>query len=225
MAAPRTEDMQAVLQRSQRHWQSDAHYAELHHGFIKQITNPNPFVRRVPAMPNSYSLEQISNGSLLEVRGRATWKYQPNKNCDLSEWIATIELTIGVTAPTKFAAVSPGFYNWEETSGGRGTRSSKTGNHLAILIPCWAYILSNFLVETQGCSMEFTNISAPSTNKSLDFGDPDYRVYVGNATPKRNVGGRPFWHLVKAGGQLFAPHRTQRTWHHGLWSIMVIRSS
>ena len=134
---------------------------------------------------------------MLEVRGRATWKYQPNKNCDLSEWSATKELTIGVTAATKFTAVGLEFYNWEETSGGRGIRSSENGNHLAILIPCWAYILSNFLVETQGYRMEYTDISAPSTNDSLNFGDADYRVYVGNADSKE----ARWWKAILAPGQ------------------------
>ena len=66
MAAPRTEDVQAVLQRSQQHWQSNARYAELHRGFTEHITNPNSLVQRVPAMPMNQSLEQMTNGSLLD---------------------------------------------------------------------------------------------------------------------------------------------------------------
>ena len=197
MAAPRTEDVQVVLQRSQQRWQSNARYAQLHRGFTEHITNPNSLVQGVPAMPNNHSLEHIPNGSLLEVRGRATWKYQPNKTCDLSEWTATKELTIGVIAATKFTAEALEFCNWEETSGSRGMPSSENGNHLAILIPCWAYILSSFLVETQGYLIEYTNTSALSADDSLNFGDSDYRVYVGSADPKEVR----WWKAILAPGQ------------------------
>ncbi|KAL9100062.1 MAG: hypothetical protein Q9163_004520 [Psora crenata] len=201
MATPRTGDVRAVLQTSRRRWQSDAHYAELHHGFTEQITNPNPIAQTVPAMPDGYSLEQFPNGSLLEVRGQATWKYQPNQNCDLSDRIATKELIIGIAAPTKFAAVGVEFHDWEETLGKTGIRRSETGNHLAILIPCWAYILSSFLVETQGCLMEYTNVSAPSTKNTLNSGDPGYRVFVGNADSKETR----WWKAILAPGQGWRP--------------------
>jgi hypothetical protein len=69
MTAPRTEDVQAVLQKSQRCWQSDAHYAELHREFTEHIANPTSLVQRVSAMSKNHWLEQILNGSLLEVRG------------------------------------------------------------------------------------------------------------------------------------------------------------
>ena len=197
MAAPRAEDVQAVLQRSQRRWQSDAHYAELHRGFSEHITNPCNLIQRVPAMPNNHTLEQFPNRSLLEVRGRATWKYQPIAKCDLSEWIAIKELTIGVTAATKFTAAGVGFDNWEEPSRRRGSRGLETGNHLAILIPCWAYILSNFLVEIQGCLMEYTDILAPSMDNSINSGDPGYRVFVGNADSKETR----WWKAILAPGQ------------------------
>lgn len=148
-------------------------------------------------MPNNHSLEKSPSETLLEVRSRATWKHQSNTNCDLSEWIAIKELTIGVMAATKFTAVGNESHNWEETSGRRGIGGSETGNHLAILIPCWAYILSNFLVEPQGCLMEYTNISAPSMDSSIKSGDPVYRVYVGNAESKE----ARWWKAILAPGQ------------------------
>lgn len=123
------------------------HYAELHREFAEHITNPNSLLQRVPAMPNNHFLEQIPNGFLLEVRGRATWKYQSKTDCDLSEWIVIKDLTIGVLTTTKLTTMGFGFHNWEEQLGRKGIRDLETGNHLAILIACWAYILSNLLVE------------------------------------------------------------------------------
>ena len=148
-------------------------------------------------MPSDHKLEQFPNGSLLEVRGRATWKYQPNANCDLSESIAIKELTIGVTVATKFTAVGDGFHNWEELLNTGDKRSSETGNHLAILIPCWAYIFSNFLVETQGRLMEYTNISAPSMDDNTSSKNPVHRVYIGDAEFKE----ARWWKAVLAPGQ------------------------
>ena len=197
MATPRTKDVQAVLQRSQQRWESNAHYAESRRGFPERVINPHSLIQRVPAMPNNHILEQFPDGSLLKVRGRATWKYESNTRCDLSERIATTELIIGVTAATKFTAVGVGFHNWEEISDERETHGPETGNHLAVLIPCWAYILSNFLVETQGCLMEYTGVSAPSVDNNTNSGDPGYRVYVGNADSKE----ARWWKAVLAPGQ------------------------
>ena len=87
-------------------------------------------------MPNDKELEQFPNGPLLEMRGRATWSFQPNTKCDLSELVAVKELIVGVTAPTIFTAVGDGFRNWEGTFNTK--ENSEKGNHLAVLIPGWA---------------------------------------------------------------------------------------
>lgn len=97
MAAPRTADVLAVLRRSQRRWESDLNCAESLQEFTDNITNPKTLLHRVPVMPSNPKLEQFPNGTLLEVRGQATWQYGANGKCDLSESVVTKELTIGVT--------------------------------------------------------------------------------------------------------------------------------
>ena len=104
---------------------------------------------------------------------------------------------IGVTAATNFAAVVDGFHDWEQTFYTRDKSSSESGNHLAILIPCWAYILSSFLVETQGCLMEYTNISAPSMHDSINSRFLGYRVYDGDADFKE----ARWWKAILASDQ------------------------
>ncbi|MCJ1395929.1 hypothetical protein MMC18_008815 [Xylographa bjoerkii] len=148
-------------------------------------------------MPSDHKLEQFPNGSLLEVRGQATWEYQANANCNLSESTAIKELTIGVTVATKFTVVGDGFHEWEETFNTRGKSGLESSNHLAILIPCWAYILSSFLVQTQGCSMEYTNISAPSIHDSISSRFLGYPINVGNANFKEVR----WWKAILASGQ------------------------
>ena len=195
MAAPHIHDVKAVVRKSYCRWRSDLHYAETHRGFSESITNPASLIRRIPAMPNDEKLEQFSNGTLLEIRGRATWNFQPNTQCNLSESVAIKELIVGVTIATTFTAVGDGFQNWREAFDTRDI--SEQGNHLAVLIPCWAYILSNFLVETQGCVMEYTNISAPSMHDIADSPLSGYRVYVGDADLKETR----WWKAVLAPGQ------------------------
>ena len=191
------EDVQSILQRSQQRWQSNVHYAKSHRGFTEHITNPSSLLHRVPAMPKNHTLERFTNRSLLEVRGQATWKYQSSIKCDLSKKIAIKELTIGVTAATKFTVTGVGFHKWEETLGDVDYCGSEAGNHFAILIPCWAYILSKYLVETQGFLMEYTKISAPSMDNSIYPRDSDLRVHVGNADSKE----ARWWKAILAPGQ------------------------
>lgn len=217
MAAPRTEDVQAVLRRSQRRWESDFSYANSHRKFTDNITNPKFLLDRVPAMPSNPKLEQVPNGSLLEARGRATWTYQPNAKCDLSESVIMKELTVGFSFATKFTAEGSGFRNWEDTCNIRDKGSSATGNHLAVLIPCWAYILSKLLVERQGGLMEYTNVSAPSTDESVNSKCPNYRMYVGDAEFKE----ARWWKAILAPGQGWRSimHSSTDTIYLAPWSM------
>ena len=111
MAAPCAKDVQAVLRRNQRRWESDFSYAKSHRKFTDNITNPKSLLHRVPAMSSDPKLEQIPHDSLLKARGRATWKYQPNAKCDLPESIVIKDLTVEFSVATKFTAEDRGFQN------------------------------------------------------------------------------------------------------------------
>ena len=139
-------------------------------------------------MPKNHKLEQFLNGSLLEVRGEATWNYQSNTNCDLSESKIIKELMIGSTVATRFTAADDGFHNWEERT--------ESGNHLSILVPCWAYILSKFLVEAQGCAMEYTDSLASWVHDKTDS-SLHYRVAIGDASFKE----ARWWRAILAPAQ------------------------
>ena len=124
-----------------------------------------------------------------------------NPGCDLSESITTGGLTVGVNVPTKFTTEGASFRDWREMLNKGEQAGSEIGNHLAILIPCWAYILSEFLVETQGHSMEYTNISASSWNNGADLGDAGFHVCIGNADSKETR----WWMAILASGQGWRP--------------------
>ena len=168
-------------------------------------------------MPSNPKLEKIPNGSLLEVHGRATWRYQPNAKCDVSESVLIKDLTVGISVATKFTAEGSGFRNWEGTCNTKDKGISATGNHLAVLIPCWAYILSKLLVERQGGSMEYTNASAPSTDETVDSKCPNYRVYVGDAGFKE----ARWWKAILAPGQGWRSimHSSTDTVYLAPWSM------
>lgn len=197
MAAPRAEDVQAVLRRSQRCWESDFAYAKSHQIFTDNIVNPKSLLHRVPELPSDTKLEQTPSGSLLEARGRATWRYRSNGKCNLPESVVIKELTLGFSHATKFTVEGSGFRHWEGTCNTRDKGSSASGNHLAVLIPCWAYILSKLLVERQGDVMEYTDASAPSTNESVESESPNHRVFIGDATSKE----ARWWKAILAPGQ------------------------
>jgi hypothetical protein len=205
---PDSESIQRLLQKSGSLWSSYATAATDARlpAECNQIQN---VLSRVPAFPTrllqsnqtTSTLRYLHSAFGLQISGRSSW-HTSHGECELPPKILHCDILCGVRSSTGCVLVEhcrfadwPGIQNEDE--------EERRGNHLAILILAWSYILSARWIELQGNGhgMHYADMQAAWLKKEEEQGEEDVsqgiiEVDIGEAS----LGAARWWAAILAAG-------------------------